>query len=147
MSSEEQHAQPKIIRSVTTALNQLPTADAPERLAIFAQRVSGDPHHLDPQQPAGRLSLPALADLMDENITSTLQGREQELRLYKEAHLRVDTISSYVAAYNLSSATFQNNTPDPLLPAAGARTLLLPLSQLLIQHIVNYGIWILKLML
>src|SRR5579885_323673 len=54
-------------RTVIDALNQLPTPSAYERLSLFAQRVSGDPHSLDAQSFTGRLFLYALQDLADLN--------------------------------------------------------------------------------
>ncbi|GCF09564.1 TIGR02679 family protein [Dictyobacter arantiisoli] len=128
--SDEQQQQLKLIKSITEAINQLPTPDQPMRLAIFAQSISGNPHYLDAPQPAGRLFLLALSDLYGQNMTAGLQGREQELQLYQEANLLVDTISSSVAVFNLASATYPAGTTDQLISAAGARTLLLPLSQL-----------------
>ena len=109
----------------------------PERLALFAQRTCGDPHALiQIWLLAGFLSL-ALNDLaqgMEANSsqpTKTPQDREQELRLYKDAGLLVDTVLSSVAIFNLASAIFHNNTSDPLVQAAGKRVLLLPMRQLL----------------
>ncbi|MDQ6643562.1 MAG: TIGR02679 domain-containing protein, partial [Chloroflexota bacterium] len=45
---EEQERQLQLVRYIANLLNQLPQPDAPERLALFAQRTSGDPHTLDP---------------------------------------------------------------------------------------------------
>ncbi len=159
MSEEEQERQLGQVRYIAKLLNQLPHPDAPERLALFAQRTSGEPHTLDPDRATGRLFLLALNDLTrkqqdnatgdfadDEQIeemedispainilsTSTSrQDRKQELRLYSQAGLLVDTISSNVAVFNLASATYRDGTPDPLPQAAGGRVLLLPLRQLL----------------
>jgi uncharacterized protein (TIGR02679 family) len=55
----------------------------------------------------------------------------QELYLYQRVGLLVDTISSNVAAFHLAGATNLDGSPDPLITAAGARILLLPLCQLL----------------
>lgn len=134
---EEQERQLNLVRYVASVLDQLPGTGKPERLAIFAQRTSGDPHALDPDRPAGRLLLLALHDLARIAEQDTLsmptapQDRAQELRLYSNAGLLVDTISSSVAVFNLAGAIFRNGTPDPLLQAAGTRVLLLPLRQLL----------------
>lgn len=49
--------------TVIEALDHLPTPPAYERLSLFAQRISGDPHGLDAQSFAGRLFLRALEDL------------------------------------------------------------------------------------
>src|SRR5207245_3307461 len=55
----------------------------------------------------------------------------EKLRLYGAVGLRVDTISSSVAVSNLVSASYHNDTPDPLVQSAGKRVLLLPMRQLL----------------
>ncbi|MFL5624035.1 MAG: TIGR02679 family protein [Ktedonobacteraceae bacterium] len=154
---EEQYLQLEQIRYVANLLDQLPQPDAPERIAVFAQRTSGNPHALDPSRPAGRLFLLALNDLVrssqqdnksgdlyhDEGMGETLpaldtlstamspQDRTQELDLYTNAGLLVDTISSNVAVFNLANAIYPDGTPDPLPQAAGKRVLLLPLRQLL----------------
>src|SRR5579859_2525584 len=155
---EEQQRQLKLAAYIAALLDQLPRPDAPERLALFAQRTSGDPHMLDTGRAAGRLFLLALADMArDKNppdsgiVGATLAvaldnmmdtqdstsgsrnvagDREQELLLYRDAGLLVDTISTNVAAYNLAGACYLDGTPDPLLQAAGARVMLLPLRQL-----------------
>jgi len=134
---EEQERQLKLVRYVANVLDQLPEPGAPERLALFAQRTCGDPHALDPNLAAGRLLLLALNDLAQglgessSQLTKTPQDREQELRLYKDAGLLVDTVSSSVAAFNLANAIYHNDTSDPLVQAAGKRVLLLPMRQLL----------------
>jgi len=132
-TAEEQERQLQLARYIANLLNQLPRPDAPQRLALFAQRTSGDPHTLDPNMPAGRLLLLALNDLNHNttDINLTQRDRAQELRLYSEAGLLVDTISSSVAIFNLASAVYHNGVPDQLPLAAGQRVLLLPLSQLL----------------
>lgn len=149
-SLEEQQRQLKLVAYIASLLDQLPPLDAPERLALFAQRTSGDPHMLDATRAAGRLFLLALSDMAgNTNGDSSMAGatlavalenatedrevigdREQELLLYRNAGLLVDTISTNVAAYNLASATYLDGTPDPILQAAGARVMLLPLRQL-----------------
>lgn len=157
-SNEEQRRQLKQVRYVANLLDRLPQSDAPERLALFAQRTSGDPHALDPDRATGRLFLLALHDLMrnqqhdnappllsfDEQlegneeappamdislIRTSPQDRLQELELYSNAGLLVDTISSNVAVFNLAGATYHDGTPDQLLQAAGARVLIIPLRQ------------------
>ncbi len=129
----EQERQLLQVRYVAHLLDQLPKPEAPERLALFAQRTSGDPHMLDADRATGRLFLLALHDLTKDREDSTLspQDRAQELRLYRDAGLLVDTISSSVAVFNLAGATYRDGTPDQLLQAAGRRVLLLPLRQLL----------------
>ena len=135
--ADEQERQLKLVHYIAHVLNQLPEPGSPERLALFAQRTSGDPHALDPNRTAGKLLLLALNDLSQAQESSRSQptkrpqDREQELRLYKDAGLLVDTVSSSVAAFNLASAIYHNDTSDPLVQAAGKRVLLLPMRQLL----------------
>jgi uncharacterized protein (TIGR02679 family) len=128
---EEQQRQLAVVHIVLTALDRLPEPEMPQRLAIFAQNISGDPHCLDPAQPAGRLFLLALSDLAHEALDPASQGRAMELQLYQQVNLLVDTISSSVAVFNLAAAHSLDGSVDPLLRAAGARILLLPLSQVL----------------
>ncbi len=127
----EQEQQLATIRYVAEALGRLPDAATPQRLALFAQQTSGNPHMLDAQQPAGRLFLLALHDLFNPPTSLPPQDRAQELRLYHEANLLVDTISSSVAVFNLVGASYQDGSPDPLPSVARARVLLLPLRQLM----------------
>lgn len=140
---DEQERQLQIIHTVASALNQLPNPTTPERLALFAQRTSGNPHTLDADTATGRLFLLALHDLLSTPTQSTTNENEdaalsaqpsrdriEALRLYASVGLLVDTISSNVAAFNLHKATYHNGQTDSLLQAAGARVLLLPLRQL-----------------
>lgn len=135
--ADEQERQLILVRYIASALDQLPGPGAPERLALFAQRTSGDPHVLDPDRAAGRLLLLALSDLANDKEESSYslarspQDRAQALRLYGGAGLLVDMISSNVAVCNLVEAIYLNGMPDPLVQAAGKRVLLLPLRQLL----------------
>ena len=81
--ADEQDRQLKLVRYVANVLNQLPEPDAPERLALFAQRTCGDPHALDSNMAAGRLLLLALNDLAkgkeekSSQLTKTPRDREQ----------------------------------------------------------------------
>jgi uncharacterized protein (TIGR02679 family) len=134
---EEQERQLKLVQYIASVLDQLPQQGTPERLALFAQRTSGDPHALDPDRAAGRLLLLALSDLANgreegsASLTKSPQDRAQALRLYNNSGLLVDMISSSVAVFNLAEAVFLDGTPDPLVQAAGKRVLLLPMRQLL----------------
>ena len=140
--SEEQEQQLTLVRHIVQVLERLPSPGQPERLALFAQRTSGDPHALDPDRAAGRLFLLALSDLKSgpEHTVLPLQNRTQTLRLYNEMGLLVDTISSNVAVFNLANAMHVDGSADPLLQAAGKRVLLLPLRQVLEwQRVVPAG--------
>lgn len=132
VSDEEQKRQLALVRYIVQILDQLPSADQSERLALFAQRTSGNPHALDPNRPAGRLFLLALNDLQaDTGPAPPPQDREHMLRLYNDAGLLADTISSFVAVFHLAQAFQTDGSPDLLITAAGKRVLLLPLRQLL----------------
>src|SRR5260221_1983890 len=52
---EEQQRQLEGARYGASALDQLPKAGAPGRLALFAQRTRGDPHALHGDRAASRL--------------------------------------------------------------------------------------------
>ncbi len=130
-SREEQERQLSTIRYVANVLDQLPGSATPQRLALFAQRTSGDPHKLDPDQAAGRLLLLALNDLSSTSPSTPPQDRAQELRLYSDVGLLTDTISSLVAVFHLASAIDRNGSLDPWVQAAGERVLLLPMRQIL----------------
>ena len=147
-SAHVRERQVEQVRYIAHALDQLPQADTPERLALFAQRTSGDPHALDSDRAVGRLFLYALTDLARDAASSMTRSgdtddsyldassevpkdREQALRLYSDVGLLVDTISSNVAVFNLAGAMYHDGTPDALMQTAGERVLLLPLRQLL----------------
>src|SRR2546426_813286 len=77
-SVHEQERQVEQVRYVAHALDQLPQAGTPERLALFAQRTSGDPHTLDADRAAGRLFLYALADLERNTTSSTSESTDTD---------------------------------------------------------------------
>ena len=142
-SKDEQEQQLSVIQRVVHALNTLPSAEQPERLALFAQRISGDPHALDTNTSAGRLFLLALSDLTnigkmvyqendehDEDAPLPSQDRIQEVRLYAKVGIRVDTISSYVTVFHLFEAIDHKGRVDALAYAGRNRVLLLPLRQI-----------------
>ena len=145
LSNEEQEQQLLSIRRVVHALNNLPSLKQPKRLALFAQHISGNPHALDTDTGTGRLFLLALSDLSShrekvlqvENDSEAMRSspdRMQELRLYAEVGLRVDTISSSVAIFHLAEAVDHAHHIDQLPHVAGKRVLLLPLRQIMEWH-------------
>ena len=129
--AEEQERQFNMVRYVVSALDQLPSSRSPERLALFAQRISGDPHTFDPDRAEGRLFRHALIDLVSLSDGASPLERVPLTDLFANAGLLVDTISSNVAVFNLAGAIYHNGILDPLPQAAGERVLLLPLRQLL----------------
>ncbi len=144
ISKDEQEQQLRIVQRVAQALNALPSPEKPERLALFAQRISGNPHALDTNTSAGRLFLLALSDLTNtskhvqqdgndhEEVASLpSQDRIQELRLYAGVGLRVDTISSHVAVFHLLEAIDHKGQIDALSYVSRNRVLVLPLRQII----------------
>ena len=129
--AEEQERQLNMVRYVVSALDQLPSSRSPERLALFAQRISGDPHTFDPDRAEGRLFRHALVDLVNLSDGASPLERVPPPDLFANAGLLVDTISSNVPVFNLAGAIYHNGILDPLPQAAGERVLLLPLRQLL----------------
>ncbi len=129
--AEDQERQFNMVRYVVSALDQLPSSRSPERLALFAQRISGDPHTFDPDRAEGRLFRHALIDLVSLSDGASPLERVPLTDLFANAGLLVDTISSNVAVFNLAGAISHNDILDPLPQAAGERVLLLPLRQLL----------------
>jgi len=78
----EQEQQLQLVRYIVHALDQLPSSGKPQRLAVFAQRTSGDPHALDPDTPAGRLFLLALHDLIPSCGQTEKIGGQQAPSVY-----------------------------------------------------------------
>src|SRR5947209_11156702 len=103
-SLDEQDRQINMLRYVVSALDQLPSSSSPERLALFAQRISGDPHTFDPDRAEGRLFRHALLDLVGLSDETPAQDRVQPADLYANAGLLIDTIASTVAVFNLAGA-------------------------------------------
>lgn len=142
-SSQEQNQLLSTLQTVIQALDQLPQPPAYERLAPFATRISGDPHFLDFNTFSGRLFYSALHDLalLEQRIPIEPEDEEQEtqrantntqrLLLYYDAGLLLDTVSSTVAVYNLTSASDSTEQPDAMITHAQQRILVLPLHQLL----------------
>ncbi len=120
-----------MVRHVASVINQLPTSGTYERLAVFAEHTSGDPHALDRNREAGRIFLYALTDLarLQRGEEQVPQNRTAEIQLYRDAGLLVDTVSSSVLVFHLAHASYVDGTLDPLIEAAGGRVLLLPLRQ------------------
>lgn len=134
------------LRIIVDGLNHLPIPPSFERLSLFAQRISGDPHFLDAQTTTGRLFLHALMDLArlenpamqtesEDVLSNEVAGPMPEndhwrLLLYYDAGLLLDTISSTVAVFHLTSAEDVAGHPDSFVESAGERILILPLRQL-----------------
>ncbi|BCL78029.1 TIGR02679 family protein [Ktedonobacteria bacterium brp13] len=160
-ATEQQKNLLHIVSTIAQGLNRLPIPPHYERLSLFAQRISGDPHFLDTNTSSGRLFLQALSDTslhtedtddaanedpdtepQDKEVqdketanpqasSPTAEQDQQRLYRYYEAGLLIDTISSTVAVYNLAAAYDHTDQLDPLIHHAGQRILILPLRQLL----------------
>lgn len=152
-ATEQQNNLLHIVSTIAHGLNQLPIPPHYERLSLFAQRISGDPHFLDTNTSSGRLFLQALSDTSQHTddagnedpdtevpdkeaanpqaSSPTAEQDQQRLYRYYEAGLLIDTISSTVAVYNLAAAYDHTDQLDPLVHHAGQRILILPLRQLL----------------
>lgn len=148
---EEQERLLRHVQMIANALNQLPIPPVFERLSIFAQRISGDPHYFDGNTPTGRIFFRALMDLVrqeqplvhaepkiasdepmnNEAATESPEQNHHRLLLYYEAGLLLDTISSTVAVFHLTYAEDDSGHPDALVKYAGERILTLSLRQLL----------------
>lgn len=152
--NEPRAAQEQLLRHLRVtvdALNHLPVPPSFERLSLFAQRISGDPHFLDAQTATGRLFWRALLDLArlehpampaesetegevllsHERDRPTPEVMHRRLLLYYDAGLLLDTISSTVTVCHLASAEDAAGQPDRFVERAGERILVLPLRQLL----------------
>jgi len=142
-SSQEQDQLLSTLLTVVQALDQLPQPPTYEHLAPFATRISGDPHFLDINTFSGRLFYSALHDLalLEQRIHDEPEDEEQDTQranpstqrhlLYYDAGLLLDTISSTIAVYNLTSASDLTGQPDAMITHANQRILILPLHQLL----------------
>ncbi|MFO7173398.1 MAG: TIGR02679 family protein [Bacillota bacterium] len=74
-----------------------------ELLAVFAARVTGDPHAFDPRRPAGALLLVALEELFGPPPPGLARSEARAL-LLGQAGLEVDSLSSTVLAAHLHGA-------------------------------------------
>lgn len=101
------------IQAVALGLANLPAAEGGyELLAVWANRLTGDPHTFDSDRPAGQLLLQALADRsefaewseeQDEN-DSPVTVRERRALLLDQAGIGVDGVSSSVLVAHLAGA-------------------------------------------
>lgn len=98
---EEQEQLLQHVRTIASALNQLPTPPAFERLSVFAQRISGDPHYFDGNTLTGRLFFRALIDLARQEqplVHPEVQGAE-DISLHSHDHEAPDHTKAFLSAY------------------------------------------------
>lgn len=95
----------QVVLAVGRALAELPAeSGGHELLAVFAARVTGDPHAFDSGTPGGRLLLHALAERFAAPQAG-LSDREERAFLLDMAGLGTDQVSSTVLVANLATAT------------------------------------------
>jgi uncharacterized protein (TIGR02679 family) len=97
------------LRTVGAALRTLPAevGSPAELLALFAARVTGDPHAFDGGSPGGTLLLQALAEWYGEPPVG-LGPAERRALLLDRAGLMVDQVSSSVLVAGLAGATLDD---------------------------------------
>ncbi|MGE5561050.1 MAG: TIGR02679 family protein [Chloroflexota bacterium] len=121
---------------VGRALAELPSArNETLHLPVFAQRISGDPHALDPQCREGRLFIEALRELQAMRAETTARDQAPMFagaglapvapgaprsELLVSAGLLPDEVSSTVITYGLNNATRGDGRQDALVRAAVA---------------------------
>ncbi|WP_425060407.1 hypothetical protein SCACP_11020 [Sporomusa carbonis] len=130
------------------ALSQLP--DSYERLPLFAGRITGNPHALDADTPAGRLFLEALKLIShkrcrpDHGQPSLRSPAEEEAELLYSFHLLRDDLQNFVTCSGLTAfKTFTTGSRELVYWReawlAGA-VLNIPLRELVnLSHIVPAG--------
>lgn len=112
--------------TVVRALAQIQDArEAGEPLALFAARLTGNPHALDPAAPAGVLLLRALAELRGPPPPGLSPSQERAF-LLSQAGLEVDAVSSTVLVANLRGSS--HPVVDAMASHGGAWPL--PLSEI-----------------
>jgi uncharacterized protein (TIGR02679 family) len=117
-STEEQQKQLKLVAYIARLLDQLPQPGTPERLALFAQRTSGDPHMLDAGRAAGRLFLLALSDMAGDKIQGDREGRLYPIRAV-QADLRLVGALDETLAVALENVTGDREQEHILYRNAG----------------------------
>lgn len=115
---------------VLAALATLPGPYDTEQLAVFANRVAGDPHAFDDGTPTGIVLIRALeAEFGAAAGIPRARGREETDRLLEAAGLVRDTISSFTTVSGLHSAVSESGAPDDVVQAAAGRPHLYTLAE------------------
>ncbi|WP_294519342.1 TIGR02679 family protein [uncultured Anaerovibrio sp.] len=86
----------ELLNDVATGLDHI--VDVYERLPVFANRATGNPHAFDFDQPAGRLLLQAMAFLRGSNVPMAADERTSLLYQY---HVIRDDILNFATVYGL----------------------------------------------
>ncbi len=114
--SREFHRDPQAARSlalsVGTAVSELSAAKARKKentvLAVFAARISGNPHYFDWGTTAGQLLTDALCCIMERDLP---ENTHQWKELLLEAGIAPDYVSSMVHIYGVSLETAEGPHP------------------------------------
>ncbi|MFO7274501.1 MAG: TIGR02679 family protein [Bacillota bacterium] len=110
----------RTVAAVGAALADLP-ADRSEHelLAVFAARLTGDPHAFDAKEPAGALLEHALRERFRPPPEGLRPGAARAF-LLDQAGLGVDQVSSTVLVAHLAEACRADGTPHPMVAAMTA---------------------------
>ena len=105
----------RTVAAVGAALADLP-ADRSEHelLAVFAARLTGDPHAFDAKEPAGALLEHALRERFRPPPEGLRPGAARAF-LLDQAGLGVDQVSSTVLVAHLAEACRADGTPYPMV--------------------------------
>ncbi|MDI3481257.1 MAG: hypothetical protein PWQ97_912 [Tepidanaerobacteraceae bacterium] len=102
------------MEDILRALDDLPVKrKKKERLAVFASRITQNPHAFDMGTPAGNLFFSALLSVM--NAEKVKDSRDR-VEVYYSAGILMDEISNYVTVCGLRA--FRGDAPDPVWQAA-----------------------------
>lgn len=95
-----------LLRMVAGAWSFLPEQGAYERLPLFAQRVTGNPHAFDRNQPGGKLLLHLLANMREDGVVEDAgdkQQTEQVNELLLQYGLLRDDLWSFVTCQGFTA--------------------------------------------
>lgn len=96
LAQKEFYLADDLLAMVAKALTNLPSDF--ERLPIFANRITGNPHAFDHSEAAGRLLLQALAYLKGESVPA---DADERTRLFYDFHIIRDDILNFATVYGL----------------------------------------------
>ncbi|GAA0589958.1 TIGR02679 domain-containing protein [Virgibacillus siamensis] len=100
-----------MMENLAAAFTNLP--DEPERLPMFSQRITGDPHAFDLHTDLGRLLLSVMAINQDMSVPSTTETTNELLQHF---HIYRDDLLNFVTCSGLTAV--KNGAPHPVWKAA-----------------------------
>lgn len=130
LGSKELCNNEELLNIVANGLDNI--TDDYERLPVFANKVAGNPHAFDFDQPAGRLLLKALSYC--SHMTVPMAADERTSLLYKY-HIIRDDILNFATVYGL--AAYARNGAEIAYWREAARTfspLNIPLREIVLAH-------------